>query len=118
MKENLAQWLLLSLKKARTPQNIKVGFKAIRILFLDKDRMCAKMELSEGFNQKALDIQIREILEELVPPLKENVVHYYLDIEGESPRFPPPNSSTKTSFSQMLRLFQQKIKNPKMRAEP
>jgi hypothetical protein len=78
----LAQWRSLSLKKALTPKNIQAGFKAIGILPLNKDRMSAKMGPSEGFNQKALDIQIEEILEELVPPPKENVVHYYVDIEG------------------------------------
>jgi hypothetical protein len=81
-KEDLAQWVSLSLKKALTPQNIKAGFKATGILPLDKDRMSAKMGPSEGFNQKAQDIQMEEILEELVPPPKENVMHYYVDIKG------------------------------------
>jgi hypothetical protein len=78
----LAQWVSLSLKIALTPQNIKAGFKATGILPLDKDRMSAKMGPSEGFNQKAQDIQMEEILEELVPPPKENVMHYYVDIKG------------------------------------
>jgi hypothetical protein len=81
-KEDLAQLVSLSLKKALTPQNIQAGFKTTKILPLNKDRMSTKMGLSKGFNQKALDIQIEEILEELVPPPKENVVHYYVDIEG------------------------------------
>jgi hypothetical protein len=117
-KEDLAQWMSLSLKKALTPENIKAGFRATGILPLDKDRMSAKMGPSEGFNHKAQDIQIEEILEELVPLPKENVVHYYVDIEGQSSISTAAENNARTSFSHMLRLPQQEIRNPRMKIEP
>jgi hypothetical protein len=45
--------------------------------------MINKMGPSEGFIEKSLEVQINEILEEDVPSSEENVVHYYVDVEGD-----------------------------------
>jgi hypothetical protein len=83
MKEDLAQWVSLALKKAMTPSNIKVGFRCTGIWPLNNTAMTNKMCPSEGFIEKSLEVQINEILEEDVPSSEENVVHYYVDVEGD-----------------------------------
>jgi hypothetical protein len=121
MKEDLAQWVSLALKKAMTPSNIKAGFKHIGIWPLNNTAMINKMGPSEGFIEKSLEVQIKEILEEHVPSLEENVVHYYVDVEGDvepsSSQGCGSKNAPKTHFSDFFRLPQQEIRTPRVRSE-
>ena len=67
MKEDLAQWVSLALKKAMTPSNIKAGFKCIGIWPLDNTAMINKMGPSEGFIEKSLEVQIKRFYKSMYP---------------------------------------------------
>jgi hypothetical protein len=121
MKEDLVQWVSLALKKAMTPSNIRAGFRRTGIWPLNNTAMTNKIGPSEGFIEKSLDVQINEILEEDVSSTQEDLVHYYVDVEGEeSPSSQECGSENgpQNHFSHFLRLPQQEVRPPRVRNEP
>ena len=63
-KEDLAQWVFLSLKKTLTPSNIRLGFKECHIWPLKPQAMTNKMEPSNTF--KPMDVEVEEYVEEIL----------------------------------------------------
>jgi hypothetical protein len=86
--KDLAQRVPLSLKRALIP----------RIWTLNYDNMIDKMDHSMDFIQKALEVQIKEILEEIVLFSKKNIIYYYIDIESEPPSTSISNSTFQLAF--------------------
>jgi len=112
----LAQWVSLALRKAIIPNNIKARFDATGIWPLNPQKLDNKMKPSKGFSHKPLDVQIQYILEEDVLGAQENIVHYFVDKEGESPfedQQPPIDldPTNQRHFSRFLRLLQQDSKS-------
>jgi hypothetical protein len=96
--KDLAQRVPLSLKRALIPQNTRTEFKVTRIWTLNYDNMIDKMDHSMDFIQKALEVQIKEILEEIVLFSKKNIIYYYIDIESEPPSTSISNSTFQLAF--------------------
>lgn len=67
MKEDLAQWVSLALKKAMTPSNIKAGFGCRGIWPVVNVAMTKIMDPSKEFIDKSLEVQINEIFKEDIP---------------------------------------------------
>ena len=83
-KENLAQWIPLSLKKALTSTNIKARFRGCSIWPLNPHAMIDKMGSSKPF--LPMDIEVEEIEmeimeEEGIPSQEVGAIHYFVENE-------------------------------------
>ena len=92
-----------------TPSNIKVGFRATWIWPLNNSAIANRMQLSEGFISRSLEVSITEILEEEVTSPTEDLIHYYVGVEGSDEENLPLGKGQHVQprhYSKFLRLPQ------------
>ena len=84
-KENLAQWVSLTLRRALTIQNIEKGFRVTRIWPWDDLAMVAKMGPSEVFHTQVEDatdavthLCVEEISMDMSEPENPEAQHFYV----------------------------------------
>ena len=128
-KEDLAQWISLSLKKALTPTNIKAGFRSYGIWPLNPHAMIDKMGPSKPF--LPMDIEVEEIEMEImeeggIPSQEVRAIHYFVKNEEYESEFQEENTvgtlpstiATSPNFRDLLQIPQCTTRKMKVSAEP
>ena len=120
-KEDLAQWIFLSLKKAFTSSNNKVGFRKCGIQPLNSQAMTKKTRPSKTF--KPMDVEVGEYMEEILEngglPTENNSCHYYVEHENndEGPDMSVAAQST-PHYIHLRQVLLQPTKRRKVSLEP
>lgn len=88
-KEDLTQWVFLTLKKALTLLNIYKGFKTIGMWLFNPIAMEGKMQLNEQFMEivtpkltsETFNFQVEEAMGECTNSIEHITSHFYVEIE-------------------------------------
>ena len=83
-KEDLAQWVFLSLEKSLSSSNIKADFKECGIWPFNPQAMRNKIEPS--YTIKAMNVEVEEYIEEILENKglhsgENNTIHYFVEHE-------------------------------------
>lgn len=89
-KNNPAQWVSLTLKKALTLLNIYKGFKTIGIWLFNPITMEGKMQPNEQFMEietpkptsETFNFQVEEVMGECTNSIEPIVSHFYVETKG------------------------------------
>ena len=119
-KQTLAHWVDLSLKRALSTSNIKVGFRATGIWPLNLEKMQHHMGPSRTIHSRPSEkLMEYEIMEDDLPEGAENARHFYIEKEeGAIAAEVSGEPETPSRIGQFLKLPQRMIQAPRIVDEP
>ena len=118
-KNTLAHWVDLALKKALSKSNIVAGFRATGIWPLNLERMEAKVGPSRSFQSTpSCKLIVEEIMEEDLPSVEDDVLHYYVEDEVEVSDKGSAGPEIAAEISHFLKLPQKPLQATRIVHEP
>ena len=118
-KDILAQWVDLSLKKALSPNNIRNGFRAIRIWPLSLDKMEAKVGPSKPYSSLPSEkVIVEDIMEEDIPSGETNAKHYYVENDYDVKHEEGVGAENAPPITDFLKLLQKQGQGIRILHEP
>ena len=118
-KNTLAHWMDLALKKALSKSNIVAGFRATWIWPLNLERIEAKVGPSRSFQSTpSCKLIVEEIMEEDLPSVEDDVLHYYVEDEVEVSDKGSAGPEIAAEISQFLKLPQKPLQATRIVHEP
>ena len=118
-KEIFAQWMDLALTKALSKSNIVADFRATGIWPLNLERMEAKMRPSKPFYSiPSCKVLVEEIMEENLLREEVDVLHYYVEEEGEMSNEGLADPEIAAIISHFLKLPQKSVQATRIQHEP